>query len=649
MTAKTRARISLISGVLILLAWVAWWMAQWTGEPPRPQHGGWAFIFEQPDLLTWRSLQYALLFVATVIAAWPIAVSAFKALRWRAFSIDLLVTIAVTGALIIGELVESSVVAFLFVFGSWLEARTLERTRRSISELIDMVPDEAHVVRDGEVVLVPAGEVREGELVQVRTGGRLPVDGVVASGVGFVDEATITGEPIPAEKAEGDSVFSGTVLTDGFMTVRATKVGSDTAFSRIIELVEDAQDSKSGAQRFLDRFARWYTPTIVVLALLALIVTRDIHFALTFLVIACPGALVISTPVSMTAGIGNGARNGVLLKGGDAVERLAAVDTLVVDKTGTLTYGQPRVSDVFAADENDEAAVLRMAGSLELASEHPLGRAVVARARERGLELVEPTDVRVHVGSGLSGRVDVSDVGVGSMCLAEELGVDVTGVRERVEDLERGGATVFFVMVDAVLSGVIAVKDVIREDAREIAGLHDLGIAEIVMLTGDNPRTARVVADELGIDEVRAQLLPEDKVAAVEDLKARGRKVAMIGDGVNDAPAIAIADVGIAMGTGTDISIETADVVLAGGSFTQLLHARRLARATVRNVRQNTVIAVATVVALLIGVLAGTVLMSVGMLVHEVSVVVVVLNALRLTGFKGRSVEKRGVQKQRGV
>lgn len=635
MTARVRAKISIISGALLVVAFLSWVAAQITAEPPLADHGGWAFATGAIPLLSWRSLQMVSLLAAAIIAGYPIARTAFQALRYRAFSIDLLVTIAVIGALIIGEFVEAGVVAFLFVFGSWIEARSLERTRRSVSDLIDMAPEEAEVIRDGAAVTVPASSVEVGESVVVRTGSRVPVDGTVIDGRGHIDESTITGEPVPAAKSVGDTVFSGTMTSDGFLTIRADRVGDDTAFSRIIELVEDAQDAKSSAQRFLDRFSRWYTPTIIVLAVIAFAVTLDAHFALTFLVIACPGALVISTPVSMVAGIGNGARHGVLLKGGDAIERLAAVDTLVVDKTGTLTHGTPKVVDVIGLSM-DSDRVLSLAAAVESASEHPLGAAVVEAARTHEVPLSAVSDIEVHAGSGISGIVEGTRVSVGSRRLVAESGLDLGEASGQAEALETSGATVFFVVIAGELAGMIAVADTIRPEANDIAQLHSWGIRDIIMLTGDNPRTAAAVARELGIDEVKAELLPEDKVTAVRELTAEGRKVAMVGDGINDAPAIAASHVGIAMGTGTDVSIDTADVVLAGARFDQLVHARQLARATMRNVRQNTVIAISTVVALLIGVIVGAVFMSVGMLVHEASVIIVVLNAVRLTRFKAR-------------
>lgn len=576
------------------------------------------------------------LFAGAVIAGVPTAIRAFQALRAKAFSIDLLVTIAVIGALIIGEYVEASVVAFLFIFGAWLEARTLEKTRRSLRELIDLAPQQAHVLRDGETITVAADDIVPGDRVLVHSGGTIAVDGTIALGQAHVNQATITGEPLPVSRAVGDAVFSGTILDNGYLEIIADKVGEETTFSRIIELVEEAQETKTKAQRFLDRFANIYTPTIVVLALAVFLVTRDVEFALTFLVIACPGALVISTPVSMVAGLGNGARHGVLMKGGDALERLSKIDTVVVDKTGTVTRGTPEVTEVRAL-LGDEGRMLQLAAGLEVASEHPLGRTIVAEARDRELEALDsPTDVEVIKGGGISGRVDGRLVTIGSRRVLTTEGIELTDDAEHYAvERERAGNTVVFVAIDGQLTGIISIADRIRpEAAQAIADLRKAGVKRFVMLTGDNRHTAELVASELDIDEVKAELLPHNKVEAVKELREAGHRVAMIGDGINDAPAIATADIGIAMGAGTDVSIDTADVILMADRFDQLVHAYSLTRATVRNMKQNTAIALGTVALLLAGVLAQKVFMATGMLIHEVSVIVVILNAVRLVRYR---------------
>lgn len=610
MSLTLKARTAAISGALLLIALALDSLGQGVGRD-------------------------AALVIAALLAGAPIALAAWRALTARAFSIDLLVTIAVIGALIIGEFVEAAVVSFLFIFGSYLEARTMDRTRASLRQLIDLAPLEAEVIRDGVTLSVPVEDVVVGERVIVRSGSRVPVDGTITHGTALVDEATITGEPVPVSKAVGDQVWSGTVLETGYLKLAADRVGEDTTFAQIIELVEDAQDSKASVQRFLDKFAAIYTPAIVVGAVLTYLITQDIRLALTFLVIACPGALVISTPVSLVAGLGNAARHGALIKGGDAIERLAKVDTLVLDKTGTLTVGKPEVSEVIPVHPAySRARVLALAASVEAASEHPLGRTIVARAEQDGMPIAaSPRDVEVVVGRGITGTVDTATTSVRvSVGTPELLGVSVPEmVSGRALSLEQAGHTVTYVGVDGELVGLIAIADQTRPEAREaLLALRSHGIDHIVMLTGDNEHTARAVAETVGITQVHAGLLPQDKVALVKELKAQGRTVAMVGDGINDAPAIATADLGLAMGAGTDVSLQTADVVLIGNRFDQLLQARSVARATVANMAQNTAIALVTVAALVSGVLLGVVFMASGMLVHEISVLVVILNAVRL-------------------
>ncbi|WP_308467407.1 heavy metal translocating P-type ATPase [Rathayibacter soli] len=627
MSGRTRAWIATITGSLLLLA----------------------LIFHLTGL---TGLSDATLLTSAVLAAIPTAIRAVQALRAKVFSIDLLVTIAVVGALIIGEYMEAAVVSFLFVFGAWLEARTLEKTRRSLRDLVDMAPQEARVIRHGEAVTVAVDEIVEGDHVVVQSGGKIAVDGTILSGSALIDEATITGEPVPASKGVGDRVYSGTILDNGYLTVLAEQVGDDTTFAQIIELVEEAQETKTRAQRFLDRFATIYTPTIVALSALVLLVTRDVEFALTFLVIACPGALVISTPVSMVAGLGNGARHGVLMKGGEALERLSKIDTLVLDKTGTLTVGRPEVTELHATGGDSAHTVLALSAQLELASEHPLGRTIVDEARRQNLELpLQPRNVEIITGGGIRGQVGDRFVAVGTRRVLASMGIAMSDVvAGRAEQRERDGHTVVFAVVDGELAGLISIADSIRPGARAaITALRSRGVKNFAMLTGDNRHTAQLVADQLGIDVVGAELLPHDKVRVVQELRADGHRVGMIGDGINDAPAIAAADVGIAMGAGTDVSIQTADVILMGNRFDQLVHAYTLAKATVRNMKQNTVIALATVVLLLTGVLLQQVFMATGMLVHEISVLIVILNAIRLVRYRDRRAGSMGAAPRQDV
>ncbi|MCI7551392.1 MAG: cation-translocating P-type ATPase [Actinomycetaceae bacterium] len=578
-----------------------------------------------------------LLVVVAAMAGTPIALSALRALRVKAFSIELLVTIAVIGALIIREFEEAAVVSFLFILGAYLETRTISKTRESLKALIDMAPKTAEVVRDGTALLLPVDDVRVGDVVIARIGTQIPVDGTVINGSGAVAEAAITGEPLPKTKAEGDAVWSGTTLDSGYLEVRADRLASDSTFAHIVEIVEEAQDSKAHAQKFLDKFARIYTPSVIIGSLIAFAFTRDVRFALTFLVIACPGALVISTPVSLVAGIGNASVHGVLIKGGDALERAAKTTSFVMDKTGTVTAGEPRVTNVVSyRGDLSENRLLAIAAQLELASEHPLGRTIVAEAVGRGIDLgASPARVNVIKGAGIEGVISTGEhMRIGALRM---YGAVAQELRARAHGFERGGKTASFVAIDGEVVGIIAIADRIRDGVAEgIDELRESGIHQIVMLTGDNEFTAQAVARAAHIDEVRAELLPQDKVAQITALQEAGARVAMVGDGINDAPALASADLGIAMGGGTDIAMQSADIILMGNRFDQLVHARKVARATVANMKQNTAIALFTVAVLIGGVLFGVVNMGIGMFVHEVSVLVVILNAVRLRGFGRR-------------
>jgi len=589
------------------------------------------------DFAGYGNIKEIMLITATAVASIPIFIKAFQALRARVFSIELLVTIAVVGALAIGEYMESAVVTFLFLFGAYLEARTLEKTRSSLKSLLDMAPQEATVVREGQSVTVPVEEVRIGDRLIIRSGGKVPVDGTVIAGQAYLNEAAVTGEPIPAAKEAGDKVFSGTLVDNGYIEIIAEKVGDDTTFAKIIELVEEAQEAKSQTARFLDKFANVYTPAIVALAVAVYLVTRNLHMAITFLVVACPGALVIGAPVSTVAGIGNGAKNGVLVKGGEVMDKLAKVDTVVFDKTGTLTKGRPEVTAIKTCSRYGTGELLRLVAIAETASEHHLGRAIVKAAEARNLSLDGKAEqVAVIKGGGIKCKVEGLDLVIGSFRLLANEGINVPPeVLDYVKASEQAGNTTVLAAVDGVVAGVISIADQIREDAPlALAELRKNGIKKIVMLTGDNKYTAALVAQKLGLDEFHAELLPENKVEFIKRLKGQNHIVAMAGDGINDAPAIAAADIGLAMGGGTDVSMETAEVVLMADKLLQFAYAYALAKATVKNMKQNIYFAVATVVVLLLGVLSGTVHLASGMFIHEASVLLVILNAMRLIKYR---------------
>jgi len=575
------------------------------------------------------TLADALMLAAAVVAGYRILVAALRALAVRHIAIDLLVSIAAIGAIVIGNFWEAAAVTFLFAIGHALEAATLNKTRSALAELVAVAPDTAVVLRDGEQVEVGAGEVRADEIVLVKNGAKVPVDGEVASGTGALDEASITGESIPVEKVAGDRVFAGTVSRGGFLQVRATGIGADTTLARIIHRVEEAQDAKARTQAFIDRFSVWYTPAVMVLALAAGLITRDVVLALTLLVIGCPGALVISIPVAIVSGIGRSARNGILIKGGEFLETSARITAVAVDKTGTLTEGRPQLTDVVTLDPDvDRRTLLRWAAAAEAGSEHPLARPILDTARAEGVgpEGI-PGAVTPVPGKGIVGEVEGRRVLIGNAALLAQYGVDddegraATAARE----LAAAGRTPMIVAVDDRVIGLLAVADTLRPDAPEmVRRLHNAGVEKVVMLTGDTRLVAEAVGRAAGIDEIHAGLLPEDKLDAVADLQRRGYVVAMVGDGVNDAPALATADIGVAMGAaGSAVAVETADIALMGDDLLKLPEAVGLARRTVAVMRQNIAIALLTVVVLLAGVFLGGVTMSIGMLVHEGSVLLV--------------------------
>ena len=574
----------------------------------------------------------ALMVAAAFLAGSDIAIRAWRSLLVRHFSIELLVTVAAVGALFIGEVWDSAAVTFLFIFGGWLEARTMGQTRGALKALLDAAPATATVLRDGGPVEVPAHMVQLGETVLVRAGQRIPVDGEVTEGTAAVSEAAITGEPMPAEKAPGSHVHAGTIAENGLLRIRATNVGADTTLARIIQRVEEAQEEKAPSQRMIERFAQWYTPSIIGLAVAAFAVTQDIRLALTLLVVGCPGALVISTPVSIVAGIGRAARSGILIKGGQHLESAGRIDTLALDKTGTLTEGKPQLASIVALGGVAEAELLHLGATAEAGSTHPLGRPIVEAGRKQG-PLSTPETLEEHAGMGLTARIDGRTVAAGNRRLMDTLRIPLGQEGEAALDrLLSNGQTPILVARDGQLIGILGMSDMAREGAAEaIARLRDIGIGRVVMLTGDQHGAAEAIAREVGVDEVHAGLMPEDKLELIRKMKADGAHVAMVGDGINDAPALAAADTSIAMGAaGSDVAIETADIALLKDDLGKIPEAMAISRATLGNMRQNLVIALVTVAGLLAGVFSGNVHMAGGMLVHQLSVLIVIANGMRL-------------------
>jgi Zn2+/Cd2+-exporting ATPase len=609
---KHTNQITLVTGILIVLGMLSKYLLQFT-------------------------LGYqVILAVASIIAVIPIAVRAWSALRNKVFSIELLVSIAVIGAFIIGEFNESAIVTFLFLFGSYLESKTLQKTRTAIKGLTDMSPTTAILVTDDGTEEVDVDDVDEGDVVLVKTGSQVPVDGIVVEGNGYLNEASITGEARQINKQLDDSVYSGTMVENGYLKIKATQVGDDTTFAKIIELVEEAQDTKSKAEKFIDRFAQYYTPAVLVLAVLVFAFSRDFRLAITVLVLGCPGALVIGAPVSNVAGIGNGAKRGILIKGGEVVDTFAKVDTLVFDKTGTLTEGNTAVTTMHTYTNNADNQ-LALAAAIEGVSDHPLGQAIVSYADQQSAGVAPVLDDTETVkGQGICAQVGKQEVVIGNqkMLTAHNIKLNPTQLKD-LNDLQAGGQSTVIMAVDGQVQLIFGIADTIRPGVKDsLAALKAQGIKKLVMLTGDNELTAQAVANELNLDEVHANLLPEEKVEYVKKLKAAGNTVAFIGDGINDSPSIANADIGIAMGSGTDVAIDTSDVVLMQSSFPALVHAHGLAKKTVLNTRENIFIAIATVAFLLIGLIFGYIYMASGMFVHEASILVVIFNAMRLINFQ---------------
>lgn len=578
----------------------------------------------------WTNVATNLMVFAGIVGTIPIAWRAWQALRTKTISIELLVTIACIGALVIGEPLEAAVVTFLFMFGSVLEARTLAKTRSAVKSLTDMAPQQANVRQaDGTLLTVDIDEIEMGDQVVVRPGGQIPVDGIVASGTGVTLEAVITGESKPMDKGAGDEVYAGTLLDSGTLTVTTTAAGEDSTFGQIVTLVEEAQDAQAPIARFIDRFATFYTPAVLVIAMVVGLVTQDLALAITILVLGCPGALVIGAPVANVAGIGRAASQGILFKGGQAVAGLAKVDTLMLDKTGTITTGKMTAHQVTAFN-GDEAQALAELAAIEAGSDHPLARAIVAQAVARGIEITSAPDMTTVKGMGLV-SADRQQL-VGNLRLMADQNVVVpAAVRDAVTAAQIAGNSVVLYAKNGQIMLLVAISDVVRPDvATGLTALKRQGIRQIVMLTGDNQTAAEQVAAQLPIDEVRADLLPQEKLAIVQQAQAAGHRVAFVGDGINDAPALATADVGIGMGGGTAVALDTADVVLVQAAFETLQRAHNFAVMTTRVTTQNIIIAVGTVALLLLGLLLGIIHMGSGMFVHEASILLVIANAMRL-------------------
>ncbi|WP_266074764.1 heavy metal translocating P-type ATPase [Haladaptatus caseinilyticus] len=611
---------------------------------------------------------------ATAIGGQEIVRNGYYSAKNRSLDIDLLMSVGILGALAVGLYFEAATLAVLFSVAELLERFSMDRARNSLRELMDLSPDTATVRREDGEETVPVESVHIGDVVIVRPGEKIPVDGEVHEGTSSVNQAPITGESVPVEKETGDEVFAGTVNEEGYLEVEATAEADDSTISHIVEMVEDAQGNQTDHEQFVDRFARYYTPIVVVAAILTAAVPplffgapfeRWFVRGLTLLVVACPCAFVISTPVSIVSGLTSAARNGVLVKGGDHLEAMGELDAIAFDKTGTLTKGELTVTDVISLNGNSADDVLQCAHSIEHRSEHPIAGAIIDHAHEQGVGEREVSDFESLTGKGV--RADLDDVThyAGKPALFAELGFDLEHTHmttdggaiaqqgemvepesicdgrddcldllaEVVPRLEQEGKTIVLVGTEDELEGVIAVADEVRPGAKEaVQRLHGLGVSRVVMLTGDNEGTARAIAEQVGVDEFRAELLPEEKVSAVEELTEGG--VAMVGDGINDAPAMAAATVGVAMGAaGTDTAIETADVALMGDDLSKLPYLRRLARKANRVIRQNIWTSLAVKAVLAVGAPIGLVTVAQAIVIGDMGMSLgVTSNAMRLAG-----------------
>ena len=556
------------------------------------------------ELFSATSSAIPVFFISILAGGYLVAPKALMSVRNATLDMNFLMLIAGLGAAIIGEWAEGASVVFLFSLAQVLESYSMDRARNAIKALMDLSPTEAMVKKNGVEQLTPAAEVLLGEILIVRPGQKIPLDGEVILGHSAVNQAPITGESMPVDKAPGDEVFAGSINAQGVLEIKVTKLVADTTLARIIHAVEEAQASRAPSQSFVDRFALYYTPCIVALAIFVCIVPPLLGFgawgvwfyrALAMLVIACPCALVISTPVSIVSGLAGAAHAGVLIKGGLHLENAAAITTVAFDKTGTLTVGRPTVTDLFPLHSSlDEAGLLRLAAAVEKGSRHPLALAIIEHATAQGIIPPPATEFEALLGRGMRANVEGRTLYLGNERLSHERGICTPLSEETLTRFEREGKTAVSLATETEPLGVIAIADQIRPEAKQsIALLRAAGIRHLLMLTGDNEETARTVAAHLGIDEYRAGLLPEDKVQAIRALQAAGERVAFVGDGVNDAPALAVATVGLAMGVaGTDAALETADIALMADDLSKIPLALHLSKRTLRIIKQNIVFSI---------------------------------------------------------
>ncbi len=562
--------IALVPATVGALTLAAWLLGRWQVGP--------AFLYAGLALL------------ATFLGGWQRFLSGFRDAVHRKITVNVFVTMAILVTIATGEFVPAAAVILIMAIVGALESYTVDSTRRSIHSLLDLAPPMASVRRSDGEVLTAVAELQPGDIVIVRPGERIPVDGVVAAGTAAVNQAAITGESLPVDKVRGQDVFAGSLNESGRLEVRTVKIGPDTTLARIVHLVEEAQESRAPIQGIADRFTVWFFPTVLILALIGYIASGNVKVAVSILLVACPCAFAIATPSAVAAGIANMARRAVLIKGGIFFEIAGKINSLVVDKTGTLTLGQPKVMEVISADGIPEEEVLRVAAIAEKYSEHPLGKAVMTLASQRALDVPDPDEFKIELGMGIEVSKDEHGIVVGRDVFLRDRGIAVPARIEQAMSAQSDlGRTAILVARDNEPLGLLAIADEIRPDTVDaITALKALGVGQITMLTGDNPRIARTVASEIGVDGFRAELLPQDKQTFIKQMKTEGKTVAMVGDGINDAPALALADVGIVMGgTGTDIAIEAADVTLRDGRLSRLVEFVQMSRRVLKRIKLN--------------------------------------------------------------
>ena len=578
------------------------------------------------------TLPTALAIVSLILGGYPIVKSAVQTLLIPDLNVDTLVSIAAISATAVGAYREAATVIFIMLLGEFLEGVTVGKTRKAIASLIQLSPKTAWVRREDKEVQVPIEDVKPREVVIVRPGERIPVDGKIISGCGSVNQSTLTGESIPVEKEAGDKVYCGTFNESGSCEVEATQVAEDTKLAQIKRLILEAQAEKSPTQRMMDRFSRYFIPAIILVALVTFLVTGEIIRGITILIVACPCALVLGTPTAVVAAIGNAARQGILIKGGAYLEQMGRLKTLLMDKTGTLTHGRPKVVEISPIDGMDEKEVLYWAAIAEKRSEHPLARAITEKAEELGLNIPHPQSFENFRGKGVKVQWDSRMIIVGSSEMMKSEGVQIPESTQGLfESKQSEGMTSLLITLDRRLLGIISIADTLREGAKEaIDKIRKQGVSEIWMLTGDSVLVADRIGRELGI-RYEAKLLPEEKVLRVKEWKKQGQVVAMVGDGVNDAPALAAADIGIAMGAvGTDVAIETADIALMTDDLEKIPTVIRLSRKALRVIKENLIFALVFNTVLVILSAQGWVTMILGAVMHQASSLLVIFSSMRL-------------------